>query len=499
MAGGPDDTTRAQGRARSPAQDEPPPERVGDHEVLGELGRGGFGLVLRARQAGLARDVALKVLKASSDTTELERERFRVEAQAVASLRHPGIVTVHELGAHEGRPFFSMELVEGPTLAERVAEAGPLDEREAARLVAEVARAVAHAHARGIVHGDLKPANVLLTHDGAPKVTDFGLARRLGAPRDDSGEIAGTPRWMAPEQALGHHELIGPATDVHALGALLHFLLTGAAPFEADTDAELLLQVATSPPAPVRRSRRDVSRELEAACAKAMRKDPSERYPTAADLAADLERFLDDEPVLARERSLGSLVRRWFIARPGLSVTWISLAVLYLNELAVLRWLPDPDQASFHRSVTVLVIGWAATAGLLQLWLLRSRRPAVVLAAWTLSEAALFALLLALGDGPRSALLSLQPVLILVSAFRLRPWLVGVATVANLGAWGALCLEAALLRPELASDRQLVPIHAIALVLAGLVTLLLVRRLRASYGLPPGARRRAGHHPTTRA
>ena len=228
--------------------------QMAGYEILEELGRGGMGVVYRARHQKLGHEVALKIMLAGSHASEQELARFHLEAAAVARLKHPGIVHIHDFGEHDGRPFFSLELVEGGSLAARL-KAGPLPAREAAALMEKLARAMAHAHDHGIVHRDLKPANVLLTAAGVPKIADFGLARPVAGGEDltQSGAILGTPSYMAPEQTRPGPGAVSAQTDVYALGALLYELLTGRPPFKAATPLDTLIQVATLEPVPPRR------------------------------------------------------------------------------------------------------------------------------------------------------------------------------------------------------------------------------------------------------
>jgi WD40 repeat protein/predicted Ser/Thr protein kinase len=259
------------------------------YEVLAELGRGAMGKVYRAVQFRPRRPVALKVIRTARQDNERLLARFRAEAEALAALNHPHIVQVYEVGEHQGLPFFSMEYVEGGSLADRLAK------EEAARLAEALARAVQSAHDRNIIHRDLKPSNILLAPDGKPKVTDFGLAKRLdeeGATLD--GEVLGTPGYMAPE-LIGKAREAGPATDVYSLGAVLYELLTGRSPFKG-TLWEVLRQVRDRPPEAPHRLRPDVPRDLEAICLKCLEKDPGDRYPTAGALAADLWNFLHGMP-----------------------------------------------------------------------------------------------------------------------------------------------------------------------------------------------------------
>jgi WD40 repeat protein/tRNA A-37 threonylcarbamoyl transferase component Bud32 len=306
------------------------------YQVLGELGRGGMGVVYKARQAKLERLVALKMIRAGADAGEDERQRFLAEAQAVARLQHPNIVQIHEIGEADRYPFFSLEFCPGGSLADRL-QGRPLPAGEAAQLVETVARAVQAAHEAGVVHRDLKPANVLLAGDGTPKVTDFGLAKQLGgaAGQTASGAILGTPSYMAPEQAGGRNRDVGPWTDVYALGAVLYELLTGRPPFRAESSTETLLLVLTEEPVLPSRLRPKLSRDLETICLKCLRKESRRRYGSALALAEDLGRWLAGEPVVARPVTRVERVWSWSRRNPSLAVS-ASLATFALAAVMAL-------------------------------------------------------------------------------------------------------------------------------------------------------------------
>ncbi|MBX3471078.1 MAG: serine/threonine protein kinase, partial [Planctomycetes bacterium] len=277
----------------------PPARRVGGYELLAELGRGGMGSVWRARSLALGREVALKLLTAPDDPELVER--FQLEARAAARLRHPNVVGVHEVG-QDGRTWFlALDLVEGESLRARVTRDGPLSPREAARVVEAIGRALHHAHGHGVVHRDVKPHNILIAADGTPLLADFGLAKDAGADGlTVTGQVLGTPAYMAPEQALGDLARVDRRADVYALGATLYEALTGAPPFAGATAMNILRQVIEDDPAPPSRRRPGLDRDLEAVVLKCLEKAPDARYDTAAQAADDLARWLRREPVAAR-------------------------------------------------------------------------------------------------------------------------------------------------------------------------------------------------------
>jgi WD40 repeat protein/HEAT repeat protein len=297
------------------------------YEIRRELGRGGMGVVYEAWQTGLSRTVALKMILAGAHAGPDDLARFRTEAQAIAQLRHPHIVQVHEVGEHDGRPYFSLEYCPGGSLANRL-DGTPLPPLAAAQLIETLARAASAAHAKGIIHRDLKPGNVLLGEDGTPKLTDFGLAKKLDAAGPTATDaFLGTPSYMAPEQA-GGAKAVGPAADVYALGAILYELLTGRPPFKAATPLDTVLQVVSEEPVPPSRLQPKTPRDLETICLKCLQKEPAKRYASAAALAEDLRRFQAGEPITARPVGRLERTRRWCRRHPGVAGLTATVALL---------------------------------------------------------------------------------------------------------------------------------------------------------------------------
>jgi serine/threonine protein kinase len=311
---------------------EAPPKTVAGYEILGVLGRGAMGVVYKARQRGLNRLVALKMILSGTHASEHELGRFRTEAEAVARIQHANIVQIYEVGEEEGRPFFSLEYVDGGSL-ERKIKGKPQSPVDAARLVHALATGMDCAHRANVIHRDLKPANILLAADGTPKITDFGLAKRLEdeSGQTHSGSILGTPSYMSPEQAEGRNEEIGPLADVWSLGAILYELLTGRVPFQAPTILETIWQVRMREPVAPTELQPKVPRDLETICLKCLQKDRNKRYASSGALAEDLRRFLNNEPILARPVSQWERTWRWCKRNPSLAITGaIALALLII-------------------------------------------------------------------------------------------------------------------------------------------------------------------------
>ncbi len=296
------------------------------YKILGVLGEGGMGVVYRAIQVGLNRPVALKMIRDASVRPE-HLERFRIEAQAVASLHDPNVVQIHDVGEVNGLPYFSIELLVGGTLRERLATAS-LPEREAAEVVAMIAQGVEAAHRAGIIHRDLKPANILFDAAGVPKVADFGLAKRLDSDGQTlAGQVMGTPSYMAPEQARGENDTVGVRADIYSIGAILYETLAGRPPFKGSNASETLLMVVYQDPVPPSRFRPRLPRDLETICMKCLAKEKERRYASAREVAEDLRRFLAGDPILARPPSTLRLARKWTRKHP-VSATLAAMLVL---------------------------------------------------------------------------------------------------------------------------------------------------------------------------
>lgn len=335
-------TTEFAERKTTPRQPvaSPLPTRIGNYRILGCINQGGMGVVYRAVQEPVERVVALKMIVAGAQADPQLRSRFRVEGQAVARLRHPHVIQIFDFGEHDDLPFFSMELMEGGSLSARLRK-GTLEIKDAARLVAKVARAMQFAHEHEVLHRDLKPGNILLSAEGEPKVSDFGLAKLLDAESDHtrSEMVLGTPGYMAPEQLLGKRGKIGPAVDIYALGAVLYECLTGQPPFKGENKVHTLELVRLAEPVPPSRMRKEVPADLEAICLKCLEKKPGDRYRMAKEVAEDLERFRAGEPTVARPP--GWLRKSWRFAKRH---QWAAAVGVLVATVAGLAAYYDPDR-----------------------------------------------------------------------------------------------------------------------------------------------------------
>jgi serine/threonine-protein kinase len=354
------------------------PSRVGEYRMISELGRGGMGVVYLARDERLKRDVAIKMISRGRMHSASDLQRFASEAAAAARLQHAAIVPVYEVGEWDGRPYFSMRYVRGETLADQLRR-GPMPQRDAARLIARVARAVAYAHSQGVLHRDLKPSNILLDRSGEPHITDFGLAKLL---EDDSsltatGAVLGTPSYMSPEQAAARDDALGPRSDVYSLGCVLYHALTGRPPLVADTPVELVLKVLEQDPPPPRVLRPSIDHDLDMIVVRCLQKPPDLRYASATALADDLEAYLRDETVSATNGRIGQVVARWLrdthhapiLENWGLLWMWHSLVLLVVSLLTwILEWQEVASRPTYALLWTVGLGTWAAV-----FWHLRKR------------------------------------------------------------------------------------------------------------------------------
>lgn len=319
----------------------------GEYELLEEIARGGMGVVFKARQVTLDRTVALKMILSGDLASPEAIERFRIEAEAAAKLDHPGIVPIFEIGQHNGQHYFSMGFVEGQSLAQYVKN-GPIASRQAAEILKRIADAIAYAHQQGVIHRDLKPANVLMDAKGEPRVTDFGLAKQVHSERDltRTGDVMGTPSYMPPEQAAGKSD-VGPLADIYSLGALLYALLTGRPPFQSANVVDTIMQVIELDPVPPRQLDPKIERDLETICLKCLSKSPSHRYPSAIELSADIDRFLNDQPILARPPGWLEMTNQWarnHVATVVTLMTLLGLSVLFLPTIPLFLAAIQPNQ-----------------------------------------------------------------------------------------------------------------------------------------------------------
>lgn len=448
---------------------------LGKFELLEEIGRGGMGVVYKARQTDLHRVVAVKMILSSHLATAEEVRRFQTEARAAACVRHRNIVGIHEIGEHDGRHYFVMDFVEGQSLATRL-KRGTLPPDDAAKLLIQIATAVEHLHSQGVIHRDLKPSNILLDQQGEPFVTDFGLAKVFDADggQTRSGMIVGTPSYMSPEQAAGRNSQISSRSDVYSLGAMLYEMLTGRPPFREDNVLDTLVQVLEGEPTLPSSLNRAVSRDLELICLRCLDKDPAKRYSSAANLALDLGRFLNGESVEARSGWIPA-IRRWMRRQPGLACHWGAQGASAIIMQTHYLLFGEAAHFRMHCIVMGIVAGWAAMSYACQLWLNRNSRSLYPHLGNIVTDVILLTTALAISTGPISSLLVVYPLLITASGLWFRVPLVWVTTGTTVAGFLALLW----MKPDLGS-----PLHYPLLVLTvlaavGAATAYQVKRVRA--------------------
>ncbi len=459
-------------------------DRCGNYELVQEIARGGMGVVFKAYDTKLQRTVALKMILDRNLASTEAVKRFYAEAETAAGLNHPGIVPVYEVGSHGGHHYYSMGYVEGPTLSEELRRRR-FSMPEAARLVLELAHAVAYAHEHGVVHRDLKPGNILLGPEGLPQITDFGLAKRTDRPSELTmdGQILGTPGYMAPEQAAGDTDRLGPAVDVYALGAVLYHLITGHPPFRTALDA--LVCVLEQDPVPPRAMNRRVPRDLDVICMKCLNKSPADRYDSVKQLAADLQSYLDGELIQARPASLRRRLQRWGRHRPRLASVLVTMLAFYIYHLASL-WLGNPgSQGLFHWQATGTMLFVCLYAWFFQSLLMRPRAKRYVLYAWVGTDILVFTLftIFALQD-PRSPLLAIYFCMVAGAALSFDRYLVWLVTAAAMLSYGLVVCVSRWYQPDLRSVqlREAMP-FTIAMLTIGVIQYYVLRCARVQLNL----------------
>lgn len=451
------------------------------YELLEEIAHGGMGVIYKARQTNLNRLVALKMILRGQFASDSEVKRFHAEAEAAANLNHPNIVSIFEVGVHEGHHYFTMQYIQGRTLAQcevgsRWSAGGG---KEAARLVAKIARAVQYAHERGILHRDLKPANILMDAGGEPHVVDFGLARRMGV--DSSltmdGDVLGTPSFMAPEQAAGKTREISPAADIYGLGAILYFLLTGRPPFTAASPLDTLVQVLEGEMIVPRIINPDIARDLERICLHCLEKAPAQRYLTAGALAEDLERFARDEPVQARPPGARSFLLHWARRQPALASRLLGLGICLAIAQTSYQLHPNVSLPEHLQIVAPLGV-WALLSAICQRLLERERWNNLVPFLWAAVDVACLTAFLWLDESLPGPLVGAFPVLVATSGLWFRAPVVGVTTLLSMLGYSFLVLQDSLRQDQLEHVNWHVA-FLVMLVLTGCAVAYQVHRVRA--------------------
>jgi len=445
----------------------------GKFELLEEAGRGGMGVVYRARQKDLDRTVALKMILSSRLASAEEVRRFQQEAKAAASLRHPSIVGIHEVGQVHGQHYFTMDYIDGRSLAKVLVD-GPLDPDRAARCLLAVAKAVDYLHSHDIVHRDLKPSNILLDERDQPFVTDFGLAKvfQNAADKTETGIILGTPSYMAPEQARGKSAEISPRTDVYGLGAVLYEMLTGRPPFREENQLNTLLQVLEGEPTLPHQLNRHVPAELQRVCMCCLEKDPADRYRSAAALADDLDRYLRHEPLEVRPAGMRQRVLRWSRRHPALVGHGAGLLLTAL--IVQVKFMLSGHGIALHVQIMAVLGAWLLLSCVFQAMLRRNAGAARF--AWASVDVVLLTVALYISGVPLGPLLIGYPLLVTASGLWFRVRLVCFTTILSLISYAGLMG----LRPEEMSTQpgHYPLIFAAVLTVLGFIVAYQIHRVR---------------------
>ena len=461
-----------------PSRDVKEPADFDKFEILGVLGRGGMGIVYKAWQKDLKRLVAIKMIHAVHiDSPELAR-RFEEEARCAGGLQHPSIVRVHEAGQYQGRPYFAMEYLAGSGL-DRVLKDGPVDPKEAARLVATISRAVAYLHEKQVIHRDLKPSNIIMDGRGRPFVTDFGLMKLLGEDSNatSSGAVLGTPSHMAPEQAAGRLDRVGPLSDVYGLGAILYSLLTGRPPFHAPTPMETLVQVIEGEPIPAGRLRPGLARALEHICMRCLEKEPADRYPSADAVAEELEKYLRGDEIEWDQPGPWNRLRRWSRREPAL-VARLGAAGAAAGSSLVYHAIAGDVSVGRVAAIVGSLAAWAAASAAFQATVNRVSRPVPIRMAWLSVDVLLLSLTLILSGAFGGPLAVAYPVLIVGSGLWFRVRYVVLTTALSMVVYVGMMIAASL-RPGGLPNPHWHVVFLAAVAVLGLMVCYQVQRVRA--------------------
>lgn len=450
-----------------------PATEFGKYTLLGEVGRGGMGVIYKALQKDLNRVVALKMILSSRLASTEEVRRFYIEARAAGSLRHPHIVGIHEVGEVHGQHYFSMEYVAGRSLAQVLREQSFAPE-QAAALLAQVARAVNYLHTHDIVHRDLKPSNILIDADGNSYVADFGLAKVFQADgeKTQTGTILGTPGYMAPEQAAGHSHTIDCRSDIYSLGAILYELLAGCAPFACDNPLDTLLQVLEREPQPPSEHNCAVPPELEVICLRCLSKNPADRYESAAQLADDLDCWQKGEPISVRPVGLWRRVRSWARNEPALASHLSGLVIA--AAIVQIKYMYSGYDFPFHLKIMSLFGVWAIASCLFQKLLNTGKLTDLARCGWIAADSVLLTNMLCIADGPIGPLLVGYPLLITASGQFFQVRMVWYTTLVSMLSYSILLL----IRSEYSSVPHYPILFAAVLMILGLIVAHQVERIR---------------------